>query len=134
MNTQRLKKFMVHLWAFRIILLRRHKKFRCVIIFLSGKQLKIPAGMWQILHGMEMIHRTIGWRRDEQGTHEHAHGSWILWSVSRVRLETMHSLSYITSWLPYITLCYLDSRFLDVSEKFYHSLVFQTTFIHSTNG
>ena len=44
MNTQRLKKFMVHLWAFRIILLRRHKKFRCVIIFLSGKQLKIPAG------------------------------------------------------------------------------------------
>ena len=30
--------------AFRIILLQRHKKFRCIIIFLSGMQLKIPAG------------------------------------------------------------------------------------------
>ena len=67
--------------------------------------------MWQILHGMEMINPTIGWRRDEQGTHAHAHGSWILWSVSRVRSKTMHSLSCITSWLPYITLCYLDWRF-----------------------
>ena len=70
--------------------------------------------MRQISRRMEMIHPTIGWRRDEHGTHKHAHGSWILWSVSRVRSKTMHSLFCITcalSWLPYITLCYIDSRF-----------------------
>ena len=67
--------------------------------------------MRQISRRMEMIHTMIGWRRDEYGTHKHAHGSWILWSVSRVRSKTMHSLSCITSWLPYITLCYIDSRF-----------------------
>ena len=67
--------------------------------------------MRQILRRMEMIHPTIGWRRDEHGTHKHAHGSWILWSVSRVRSKTMHSLSCITSWLPYITLRNNDSRF-----------------------
>ena len=58
-----------------------------------------------------MIHPTIGWRRDEHRTHKHAHSSWILWSVSHVRSKTMHSLSCITSWLPYITLRYIDSRF-----------------------
>ena len=31
--------------------------------------------------------------------------------VSRVRAKTMHSLSCMTSWLPYITLCYIDPRF-----------------------
>ena len=67
--------------------------------------------MRQISRRMEIIHPKIGWRRDEHGTHKHAHGSWILWSVSRVRSKTMHSLSCITSWLPYITLCYIDSRF-----------------------
>ena len=36
-------------------------------------------------------------RRDEHGTHKHAHGSWNLCSVSRVRSETMHSLLCITS-------------------------------------
>ena len=67
--------------------------------------------MRQISRRMEIIHPKIGWRRDEHGTHKHAHGSWILWSVSRVRSKTMHSLFCITSWLPYITLCYIDSRF-----------------------
>ena len=67
--------------------------------------------MRQISRKMEMIHPTIGWRRDEHGTHKHAHGSWILWSVSRVRSKKMHSLSCIRSWFPYITLCYIDSRF-----------------------
>ena len=37
------------------------------------------------------IHSTIGWRRDEHETHKHAHGLWILCSVSRVRSKTMHS-------------------------------------------
>ena len=62
--------------AFRIILLQRHKKFRCVIIFLSSMQKKNSSGqMRQISRRMEMIHPTIGWRRDEHGTHKHAHGS-----------------------------------------------------------
>ena len=97
--------------AFRIILLQRHKKFRCDIIFLGHAIKNSSRQMRQISRRMEMIHPTIGWRRDEHGTHKHAHGSWILWSVSRVRSKTMHSLSCITSWLPYITLCYIDSRF-----------------------
>ena len=51
-------------------------------------------------------------RRDEHGTHKHAHGSWILCSVLRVRSKTMHSLFCITSqMLPYNTICYIDSRF-----------------------
>ena len=45
-----------------------------------------------------------GWARD-------SHGSWILLSLSSVRSKTMHFLSCITSWLPNITLCYIDSRF-----------------------
>ena len=28
------------------------------------------------------IHPTIGWRRDEQGTHKHTHGSWILFYIT----------------------------------------------------
>ena len=67
--------------------------------------------MRQISRRVEMIHPTIVWRPNEHGTHKHAHGSGILWSVSRVRSKTIHSLSCITSWLPYITLCYIDSRF-----------------------
>ena len=36
-------------------------------------------------------------RQDEHGTHQHAHGSWILCSVSRVSSKTMQSLFCITS-------------------------------------
>lgn len=43
------------------------------------------------------IHPTIGWRREEHGTHKHARGSWILCSVPRVRSKTIHSLICITS-------------------------------------
>ena len=41
------------------------------------------------------IHPTIGWRRDKHKTHKHAHCSWILFSVSRVRSKTMHLSSAI---------------------------------------
>ena len=67
--------------------------------------------MQQISSRIEMIHPTIDWRRDENGIHKHAHSSWILWSVSRVRSKTMQSLFCITSWLPDITLCYINSNF-----------------------
>ena len=40
--------------------------------------------MRQMSRRMEMIKNpTIGWRRDEHETNKYAHGSWILWSVSR---------------------------------------------------
>ena len=39
--------------------------------------------MQKISRRMEMIHPTIGWRRDEHGTLKHERGSWILCSVSR---------------------------------------------------
>ena len=85
--------------------------------------------MRQISRRMKMIHLTIGWRWDdhEHGTHKHTHGSWILWSVSRVHSKTMHSLPCITSWLPHITLCYIDSRFflpLEQSHKYFLQNIF----------
>ena len=66
--------------------------------------------MRQISRRMEIIHPKIGWRRDKHGIYKHEHGSRILWSVSCIRSKTMHSLSCITSSLPYITLRYIDSR------------------------
>ena len=81
------------------------KNFAALVFFLATCNKNSSGQMRQIWRRMEMIHPTIGWRRDETGTHKHAHESWILWSVSRVRSKTMHSLSCITSWLPYITLC-----------------------------
>ena len=52
----------------------------------------------------KLIHPTIDWRPDEHETHKHAHGLWIICSVSRVRSKTMRSLFCITSQkLPYIT-------------------------------
>ena len=59
-----------------------------------------------------MIHRLLV----EEGMST-GHGSWILWSVSRVRSKTMHSLSCITIWLSYITLCYIDSSFFRPLEQ-----------------
>ena len=107
----KLKKFMVRQWSLPNYFASKTKNFAALLFFL-GHAIKNSSGqMRQISRRMEMIHPTIGWRRDEHGTHKHAHGSWILWSVSRVRSKTMHSLSCITSWLPYITLCYIDSRF-----------------------
>ena len=61
-----------------------------------------------------MIHPTIGWRQHKHGTHKHAHGVWILCSVSRVRSKTMHSLFCITSLWPYITLCQIDSGTIEL--------------------
>ena len=79
--------------------------------------------MRQILRRMEMIHPMIDWRQDEHKTHKHAHSLWILWSVSHVRSKTMHSLSRHTSWLPYITLCYIDSRFFLPLEQSHTALL-----------
>ena len=71
----------------------KDKNFRGVIIFLSGMQWKNPSR--QMRSHTHMLQMQI--RRDEHGTHKHAHGSWILRSVSRVRSKTMHSLFCITS-------------------------------------
>ena len=102
---------MVRQWSLPNYFASKTKNFAALLFFL-GHAIKNSSGqMRQISRRMEMIHPTIGWRRDEHGTQKHAHDSWILWSVSRVRSKTMHSLSCITSWLPYITLCYIDSRF-----------------------
>ena len=40
------------------------------------------------------IHPTIGWRWVEHGTHKHAHGPWILSSLSRT---TIYIWLYVTS-------------------------------------
>ena len=81
--------------------------------------------MRQILRRMKMIHQAIGWRRDDHGTHKHAHNSWILWSVSRVFAwkQCILLVSCITSWLPYITLRYIDSRFFLLLEQSHTALL-----------
>ena len=96
---------MVRQWSLPNYFASKTKNFAALLFFL-GHAIKNSSGqMRQISRRMEIIHPKIGWRRDEHGTHKHAHGSWILWSVSRVRSKTMHSLFCIASWLPYITLC-----------------------------
>ena len=54
----------------------------------------------------KLIHPTIGWRRDKYKNHKHAHGWWILYSVSRARSKTMHLCSAIRhkSYLNYYML------------------------------
>ena len=79
--------------------------------------------MRQISLRMEMIHPTIGWRWDEHRTHKQAQGSWILWSVSCAISKTMHSPSCIMSWVPYTTLCYIDSRFFSAPGTMAHSSI-----------
>ena len=79
--------------------------------------------MWQRLCSMEMIHPMIGWRWDEHGTHKHTHSLWILWSASRACSKTMHSLFCITSWLPYITLCYIDSKIFSAPGTIKHGSI-----------
>ena len=108
----KLKNFMVRQWSLPYYFASKTQKISLRCNFSQPHAMKNSSGqMRQISRRMETIHPTIGWRRDEHGTHKHAHGSWILWSVSRVRSKTMHSLSCITSWLPYTTLCYIASRF-----------------------
>ena len=108
----KLKKFMVLQWRFQNYFASKTKKILLRYYFSQRHAIKNSSGqMRQISHMIEMIQPTIGWRRNERGTHKNTHGSWILWSVLRVRLRTMHSLFCITSWLSYITLCFIDSRF-----------------------
>ena len=89
------------------------KKFAALLFFLAAcnKKFQRANATELISYRMKTVHPTIGWRRDKHRTHKHTHDSWILWSVPRVRSKAMHSLSCIMSWLPYITLCYIDSRF-----------------------
>ena len=48
---------------------------------------------------------------------------WYLWSVSCVRSKTINSLSCITLWLPYITLCYIVSWFFLPLEQSHTALL-----------
>ena len=100
----------------------KDKKFTGLLFFLAAcnKKFQWAKKMWQRLSRIEMNYPTISWRRDEHGTHKHAHSSWILWSASRVCLKTMHSLFCITSWLPYITLCYIDSKIFSAPGTIMH--------------
>ena len=88
---------MVRQWSLPNYFASKTKNFAALLFFL-GHAIKNSSGqMRQISRRMETIHPTIGWRRDEHGTHKHAQGSWILWSVSRVCSKTMDSLSCIMS-------------------------------------
>ena len=71
------------------------KNFAALLFFLA-KQHAINNSGGQMHSYSRMMQMQIR-RRDEHGTHKHAHGSWILRSVSRVRSKKMHSLFCITS-------------------------------------
>ena len=119
---------MVRQWSLPNYFASKIKKISLRYYFSWRHAIKISSGQTpQVSRRTEMIHPTIhptiGWRRDEHGTQKHAHDSWILWSVSRVRSKTMHSLSCITSWLSYITLCYIDSRFFLPLEQSHTALL-----------
>ena len=127
---------MVRQWSLPNYFASKIKKNSLRYYFSWRHAIKISSGqMPQISRRTEMIHPTIGWRRDEHGTKKHAHDSWILWSVSRVRSKTMHSLSCITSWLPYITLCYFDSWFFSAPGTIAHgSIRLSTRSLASSRG
>ena len=117
----KLKKFMVLQWRFQNYFASKTKKILLRYYFSQRHAIKNSSGqMRQISHMIEMIQPTIGWRRNERGTHKNTHGSWILWSVLRVRLRTMHSLFCITSWLPYITLYSSIRDFFSAPGKIAH--------------
>ena len=98
----KLTKFMVHQWSLPNYFASKTQKILLHYYFSWRHAMKNSSGqMRQISRRMKMIHPTIGWRPDEHGTHKHAHGSWILLSVSRVRSKTMHSLHYIMAALHY---------------------------------
>ena len=88
------------------------KHFAALLFCLAACNKKFQRANAQISRRMKMIHRLLV----EEGMST-GHGSWILWSVSRVRSKTMHSLSCITIWLSYITLCYIDSSFFRPLEQ-----------------
>ena len=72
--------------------------FAALLFFLSAGNKKFQrANATAVRVWCKWIHPTIGWRRNKSGIHKHAHGSWILCCVSRVRSKTMYSLFCITS-------------------------------------
>ena len=98
----KLTKFMVCQWSLPNYFASKTQKNLLCYYFSYRHAMKTSSRqMWQISRRMKMIHPTIGWRQDEHETHKHAHGSWILWSVSRVRSKTMHSLHYVIAGLHY---------------------------------
>ena len=67
---------MVRQWSLPNYFASKTKNFAALLFFL-GHAIKNSSGqMRQISRRMEIIHPKIGWRRDEHGTHKHAHGSW----------------------------------------------------------
>ena len=76
---------MVHQWTLQIILLQRHNKFYRVVFSLQQAIKNSSEQVRQLLPLMQMnIHPTIGWRRDEHGTHKHTH-TRLMGSVSHIR-------------------------------------------------
>ena len=95
--------------AFQIILLQRHKKFCCISIFLSGMQWKISVGKCDRYH--------VGWKWSTQLVEEGMSTGLTNMHTARGFSDLYHVFApkrcilCITSRLPYITLCYIDSRF-----------------------
>ena len=70
--------------------------------------------MRQISRRMEMIHPTIGWRRDEHGAHQDAHGSCmdsLICITCSLENNSFSVLHYVMVALHYSVLHRFDSRF-----------------------
>ena len=67
---------MLRQWSLPNYFASKTQKISLLHYFSQRYPIKNSSGqMRQISRKMEMIHPTIGWRRDEHGTHKHAHGS-----------------------------------------------------------
>ena len=92
--------------AFRITnFTSKTKHFTALLFFLAVCNKK-----FQRVNAQPYAHDASTLSRDEHGTHKHAHSSWILCSVSRVRSKAMLPLFFINYFmLPYITLLYITT-------------------------
>ena len=67
--------------------------------------------MQQIRRKMEMIHLTIGWRRDERGTHKHTRLVDSLICIKCSLQNNAFSVPHYVMAALHYDLCYIDSRF-----------------------
>ena len=82
------------------------KNVAALLFFLVASNKKFQRAMRSHTH-MPQMQMQI--RRDEHGTHKHAHGSWILCSVSRVRSKTICILCSPLRYKCCLTLLYVTS-------------------------
>ena len=88
---------------------RRYSFFLAAGIKISQRANATAIRVW-----CKWIHPTIGWRRDEQGTHKHTRGSWILfYMITRSLVNNAFSvLHYVIKVTLHYLIRYIASGFI----------------------